>query len=144
MNTVLADCSKCLKPKRMQKAKSKHCPRDKEQPIDLDPSKAWIKNVGAGTTTQMPKFKAKRDNASSTTLPTSRPSTPLTPSTKTAANTTNNESVTATQTNGMPFSSGVEKVNQTAKITDSSMASIQQINDVSMGKPAISSEQAVY
>lgn len=143
MNTELPDCTKCQKPKSMQKAKGKQRnTRNKEQPIDLDPAKAWIKNLGAGTTKEMPKLKTKRDKTLMmvTTFPTTH-----TPSTPVSTSTAKNKSVTVSKTNGMQLalSSDVEKCNSVGKIMDSTMVSIQQINDAEVDEPAKSSEQAI-
>lgn len=145
MNTELPDCSKCLKPKKMQKSSGKqqhqHSRNKEEQPIDLDPAKAWIKNMGAGTTKQMTKLKnVKRDTLLATdTIILS------TTTTSAAANTTKNESATASQTNGMQF--GLDhamdegKFNATLKAMamDITTLSIQKVNGMDNGE---SSEQS--
>lgn len=47
MGDILRSCGKCKKPKRTEMSKNT-CHKE-NMPANLDPSKAWIKNVGAGT-----------------------------------------------------------------------------------------------
>lgn len=137
MNTEFSDWLIHLKPKAMRESKGKQHPQNKEskeQPIDLDPSKAWIKNKGAGTTTQLPRFKTKRDNVlvTATTMSSSLPaSTSSPPPAMTPTNTRNNKSATASQASN-------EKYSQ-----DKWMALLQQISDTSIDESADSSEQTL-
>lgn len=148
MSTEIADCSKCLKPKSTQKPKGcQKNARTKEPPTDLEPSKAWIKNLGAGTTSQMPKLRtAKRDKSLVTTLSATQTRTPSRkmPTSTSTASTTKNESVTTSKTSNNMQSDLDLIVEKCRKIGDSTMVSMRQINDASeMGEPAKSGEPSI-
>lgn len=145
MNIGLSDCSKeteknaVLKLKRMQSALKKNR-SNKPQPNDLEPSKAWIKNMGIGTTKELTKLKTKRSNTTphelskpAASLPSSPPLTPPTPPT---ANKKKIESVTASKPNDIQYGFG-------EKTMDNTTVSVLPNNRIDVGAPVEPSEQSI-
>lgn len=99
--------SKSQNPKKMQKTDTKHVQNKQHgvlnQRIDLDPSRAWIRNSGVGTTRELLKRKSKHD--------------------KTMVRSTTTPSPTIESD-----SSENDKFNDVEKRMDNTMVSVKQIN----------------